>query len=219
VPTPRYLERPEATPDEADNAVELPYGMNAIGIVAAVNELYSYLHAINSASVEYGFGRLEDIMQPAAFSGLISELMVRSFAKELSTGVPGLTRNLYHNGRPDLVPRALYPGDSVQNGDEGVEVKASRYPSSIQGHNAEEGWLAVIEFACDNSSEPVYERLPTVVNRVRIARLEREDWTFSGRTATSRRTPTANINRSGREKLDRGIAYARHHKAPDRTES
>ncbi len=48
--------------------------MNAAGVVTAVNDLYSYLHAINRASVEYGYDRLADIQLRAAFSGLVSEV-------------------------------------------------------------------------------------------------------------------------------------------------
>ncbi len=37
--------------------------------------------------------------------------------------------------------------------------------------------------------------------RVAAARLTREDWTYSGRSATSRRTITASVNPSGYEKM------------------
>jgi hypothetical protein len=56
---------------------------------------------------------------------------------------------------------------------------------------------------------PVYDREPTIIRRVRIAYLEHEDWSFSGRSATSRRTPTASITRAGRLKLDAGTIYVR----------
>ena len=128
---PRYIERPSAEMADANSPVLLPYGMDAGGIVAAVNDLYAYLHALNTASVQYGYDRLEDIQLRAAYSGLVSEIMVRSLAASMANRVPGLARNLYPNGHPDLVPRATYPGDSVQNGDQGVEVKAARNPNSI----------------------------------------------------------------------------------------
>lgn len=206
---PRYIERPAADMRDANTAINLPYGMDAAGVVAAVNDLYAYLHAINAASIEYGYERLEDIQLRAAFSGLVSEIMVRSLATSMANRVPGLARNLYPNGHPDLVPRATYPGDAVQNGDEGVEVKAARNPTSIQAHNTGEGWYAVIEFSCDVETLPVYDREPTIIRRVRVAYLEHSDWSFSGRSATSRRTPTASITKSGRSKLDGGTVYVR----------
>lgn len=208
-PTPRYIERPTADLRDANATVTLPYGMDAAGVVAAINDLYAYLHAINSASIQFGYDRLEDIQLRAAFSGLISEIMVRSLASSMSNRVPGLARNLYPNGHPDLIPRAMYPGDAVQNGDEGVEVKAARNPTSIQAHNTGKGWYAVIEFSCDVETMPTYDREPTIIRRARIAYLEHSDWSFSGRGPTSRRTPTASITRGGREKLDRGTVYVR----------
>jgi hypothetical protein len=206
---PRYIERPSAELGDANASVVLPYGMDAQGVVTAINDFYAYLHALNRASIEYGYDRIEDLMLRAAFSGLISEVMVRSLAVSMGNRVPGLARNLYPNGHPDLVPRAVYTGDAVQNGDEGVEVKAARNPTSIQAHNTGEGWYAVIEFSCDVDTLPIYEREPTIIRRVRVAHLLHTDWSFSGRGEGSRRTPTASITSGGRAKLDSGAVYIR----------
>ena len=183
--------------------------MTTDGIVSAVNELYAYLHALNTASVEYGYGRLEDFMQPAGFSGLLSNVFVRAVTKSAETATPGLALNRFPNGRPDIVPRAVYSGDSVKNGHEGVEVKASRARSRWQGHNAETGWIMIAQLNVDTKTEPLYNRTPTHVERVLIANLDAEDWSFSGRRAGSRRTPTASINQRGLEKLEAGVVYAR----------
>jgi hypothetical protein len=183
--------------------------MTANGILAAVNDIYAYLNALNGASVNHGYERLEEIMLRASYSGLLSELFVRSVARELGTVVPGLARNLRPGGRPDLVPRAMYDGDSVHHGAEGVEVKVSGNATSWQGHNPETGWLMVIQIAVDRETQPVYDREPTMVERVMVALLGESDWTFSGRTGTSRRTPTASINLHGREKLLAGTIYQR----------
>jgi hypothetical protein len=206
---PPYLERPEAKPEEAVQTIALPYGMTAQGVVKAVNDTYSYLHALNKASIEHGYNRLEDLMQPAGFSGLLSNVFVRSIAKQFATATPGLAINQMGKGRPDLIPRAMYPGDAVHRGDDGVEVKASRSLSGWQGHNAELGWLLVVQFSVDVRTEPVYDRAPTVVNRVMLAELELSDWNYSGRGEGSRRTPTASVNESGFQKLAKGAVYVR----------
>ena len=143
--SPLYLERPQAHLEETDQSISLPYGMTTAGIVKAINELYAYVHAINAASVQYGYGRLEDFMQPAGFSGLLSNVFVRALTKSAETATPGLALNRYPNGRPDIVPRATYPGDSIKNGSEGVEIKASRASSGWQGHNAETGWILIVQ--------------------------------------------------------------------------
>jgi hypothetical protein len=204
--SPRYLERPHASAEHGNPNVQLPYGMTAAGIVVAINDVYAYFHSLNRASIEYGYPRLEDLMQPAGFSGLLSNSFVRSLAREFQNASPGLAINQYPNGRPDLVPRASYPGDAVLRGDEGVEVKVSR--SGAQGHNRETGWLVIVKVGVDIKTQPVYDRAPTVVQKVMIAKLDEADWTFSGRGAESRRTPTASINVTGREKLSQGVVYS-----------
>jgi len=42
---------------------------------------------------------------------------------------------------------------------------------------------------------------------VYVAKLEEEDWTFSGRSETSRRTITASINQRGVEKMKSNWLY------------
>jgi hypothetical protein len=183
--------------------------MNEAGIVRAVNDVYSYLHAVNRASIQHGYDRLEDFMQPAGFSGMLSHLFVRSVAREFGSSSPGLAVNQYPNGRPDLVPRAFYPNDRILQGEEGVEVKVSRARSGWQGHNPESGWILIVQVEIDTRTEPIFDRFPTAVKRAMIAYLEEEDWTFSGRGSASRRTPTASINLAGRKKLEYGTVYYR----------
>lgn len=206
---PRYLDRPEASASQINASLGLPYGMTALGVLAAVNDIYAYLHALNAASIEHGYARLEDLMQPAGYSGLLSQLVVVSTAKQFANVNPGLAANQRAGGRPDLVPRAAYPDDAVLRGDEGVEVKVTRYRSSIQGHNPETGWIMVVQVEIDRSTEPVYDRAPTFVDRVMIGHLEEADWNYSGRREGSRRTPTASINAQGRAKLAAGTVYSR----------
>lgn len=207
--TPNYLIRPEAKIDEADPRIVLPYGLTAGHVVAAVNAVYSYLHAVNTAAVMHGYPRLEDIIQPASFSGLLSESVCQSFVQATAAATPGLVRNVRANGRPDLVPRGVYTGDATLHGSDGVEVKVSRKANSWQGHNVEGGWLLGVLITVDLKTLPIYERAPTIIERVMIAELAEEDWSFSGRKEGSRRTPTASIKPSGREKLGAGTVYQR----------
>jgi hypothetical protein len=206
---PRYLERPVANATDLDATITLPYGITARGILAAISDIYAYIHAVNNASIEHRYDRLEDLMLPSSFSGLISELVVRAVARENASGIPGVTQNLRPGGRPDIIPRATYPDDAVLHGSEGVEVKTSTSATSWQGHSPETGWLMVVQIAVDRLTTPVYDRSPTTVERVLIAELVEADWTYSGRREGSRRTPTASINPSGRAKLAAGVVYQR----------
>lgn len=132
-----------------------------------------------------------------SFSGLMSELIVKALPKYSRT----LARNAKVGGHPDLIPVGEYSGNSVLSGDEGIEVKASIQASGWQGHNPEAGWIMIWQYTKDETTEPIKDRNPSQFRRVLIARLEKEDWSFSGRKGQSRRTPTASILKSGTQKL------------------
>lgn len=158
---------------------------------------YDFIHASNSYMTSRGWNRLEETLFAATFSGVVSELVVESVSLQSAT----LIANKYHNGRPDLLPRGLYENDSVLRGAEGIEVKASRNASGWQGHNVESGWIMVFQYEVDTQTQPVEQRTPTRFVRVLCAQLTENDWSFSGRSANSRRTITASVLRPGYEKL------------------
>ncbi len=198
-PLQRYTRRQHASVQDANLKVKLRYGITAKDVVDAVNDLYAYLHAINKSAIRLSYGRLEESMLPAAFSGFISETMVQSFAHAFSNRKPGLVRNRYPNGHPDLIPRAKYRNDSVLSGTEGIEIKTTR-STSVQSHNERPGSLIVVEILCDLTGV-VHERLATSVLTVRYGALTKRDWKFYPRKGASRRTITAAILPSGKKKL------------------
>lgn len=51
------------------------------------------------------------------------------------------------------------------------------------------------------------ESVPLTFVEILCAKLERADWSFSGRKGASRRTPTASITASGVEKLRNNFLY------------
>lgn len=202
----------------------LPCGITVQSIRSAMEEFVDFLGFLNTQLKSRNLPRLECFMMQANFSSLVGEFMVRRIPKYHA----GIARNRYHNGYPDLVPRGHYPGDAVQRGDVGLEVKASRYFRGWQGHNAEKGWLMVFMFSLDcgpdlpdpetadsQEGEPVpqpsapAEKLPQPFRFVRVAAapLEESDWTFSGRSGTSRRTITASVNDHGRQKMLANVIY------------
>ena len=88
----------------------------------------------------------------------------------------------------------MFPDNKVQYATEGIEVKASRYERGWQGHNPESVWLLVFVF--DSNRPQDTEPRPFKFKSVYSAYLEKEDWKFSGRSETSRRTITASIIQS-----------------------
>ena len=189
---------PISSKDFNSSAV-IPCGLTIEHIWLAMNDYIDFLGFINTQLYTREIPRLESMLMQANFSSMVGEFMSAAIPKYCST----IVKNQYHNGHPDLVPAGLYPGNAIQHGSKGIEIKASRYLRGWQGHNAEDVWLMV--FAFDSSTPPDESKgilpRPFRFRLVAGAYIEKADWTFSGRTGTSRRTITASVNRSGYSKM------------------
>lgn len=139
------------------------------------------------------------MLMPANFSSIVSEFMTVTIPKHCSS----LVKNRYHNGHPDLIPAGRFPNDAIQHTEEGIEIKASRHESGWQGHNPENIWLMVFVFDSSSSADVTKGIEPKPFRFVKIvgARLRTDDWSFSGRSETSRRTITASVIKSGYQKM------------------
>ncbi len=192
--TPQYVDLNGFNPN-----VQLPYDLIAQHIQLAMRDFVDFLGFVNQQLYTKGIERLENLLMPANFSSIVGEFM----SSRLPKYCPGIVRNRYHNGHPDLIPTGLFPGDAVQYADEGVEIKSSRYLRGWQGHNPEDTWLMVFVFDSNRPSDPDRGISPYSFRFVRVvgARLTKADWVFSGRSETSRRTITASVSTSGYQKM------------------
>lgn len=102
---------------------DIPYGCAVEHIHQAMVDFTLFLQAINQHLHTKEMIQLESLLMPANFSSVVSEFMNVTIPKYCRT----LTKNVYHNGHPDLIPAGRYPNDAVQYAHEGIEVKASRY--------------------------------------------------------------------------------------------
>lgn len=183
----------------------LPYGLTAAHVRQAMEDFVDFLGFINMQLHSKSLPRLESFLMPANFSSIVGEFMVMRIPEYCQR----LVKNRYHNGHPDLIPKGRFPGDAIQYASEGIEVKGSRHDSGWQGHNPESVWLMVFHFD-SNTSRDKEQRIsprPFRFKAVYIAKLEKEDWNFSGRSATSRRTITASVNRQGVKKMKSNWLY------------
>lgn len=173
----------------------LPYGLAIDHIAHAMREFLTFLEFVNTQLHTRQIQRLESMLMPANFSSIVGEFLASAIPKHCSSVV----KNRYHNGHPDLLPAAMFPGDAAQHAADGIEIKASRYARGWQGHNPEAVWLLVFVFASNRPNDTAPRPFRFV--RVLGAQLTQSDWRFSGRSTTSRRTITASVTRSGYEKL------------------
>ncbi len=192
-------------PDAFNENCLLPYELSADHVRRAMEDFVDFLGFINKQLHTRGLPRLESFLMPANFSSIVGEFMIMRIPEYC----PTLVKNRYHNGHPDLIPRGIFPGDAVQYAHEGIEIKGSRRASGWQGHNPESVWLMVFHFDSNTSrdKERGVSPKPFRFKAVYVAKLEEEDWNFSGRSATSRRTITASVNRHGVEKMKSNWLY------------
>lgn len=183
----------------------IPYGVTTEHVRRAMEEFLEFLSFINGQLYSKKIERLESFLMAANFSSMVGEFMGTAIPKYCKT----IVRNKYHNGHPDMLPKGIVPDDSILHGPEGIEIKGSRYTSGWQGHNPEVVWLLVFCFDSNTSRDAGLGVEPRPFRFVKVvgAKLEESDWSFSGRSATSRRTITASVKRSGRDKMEANWIY------------
>ncbi len=170
-----------------------------------MEDFIDFLGFVNQSLHSKGLPRLETFMMAANFSSIVGEFLNMT----IPNYCPTIVKNKFHNGHPDLVPRGLFPDDSVLHATEGVEVKSSRYSRGWQGHNPEEVWLLVFVFGAGSSSDAINNVPPQPFRFTEVlgAQLTKNDWNYSGRSGTSRRTITASVNRNGHAKMKTNWIY------------
>ncbi len=205
-----HLELAACTPIPVDpagfnRATIVPYGCTVEHIYLAMNDFIAFLGFINQQLFTQEIQRLETMLMPANFSSIVGEFMGAGIPKHC----PGLVKNAYHNGHPDLLPANTFEGNAIRHGSEGIEIKASRYLSGWQGHNPEDTWLMVFVFDSNRPTDIVNDVAPRPFRFISVAgaRLTKADWKFSGRSETSRRTITASVTESGYRKMTENWIY------------
>jgi hypothetical protein len=185
--------------------VTLPYGLTIEHLRRAMNEYLEFLGFLNGQLHTRELPRLESFLMPANSSSIVGEFMSATIPKHCRT----LAKNTYHNGHPDLIPKARFENDACQHGTEGIEIKASRHARGWQGHNVEDVWLMVFVFDANGPRDAIRGICPKPFRFVKVvgAQMATSDWAFSDRSATSRRTITASVTRSGYEKMEANWVY------------
>ena len=183
--------------------VALPFGLQPRDVLRTVEDVQQLLHRVNAVFHDAAYPPLEDLLDRASFSGLIS----RTVAARLAAASQVLVVNRYHNGYPDLIRTGEYPGDSVQRG-VGLEVKASRSEGSWQSHGPRPGWFCVVQFSIDEREDLArLDREPTAIRCAMLAELEEQDWSWTPARSGRIRSGTASVTTSGKLKLRAGAVW------------
>lgn len=183
--------------------LDLPYQLRRDDFALAMADVYDFFYDVNMNLVEKGLQRLDDMIRPAALSGMLSDMITDSLAQKSRT----LTSNLHHNGHPDLIVRGRYSGDAVKAGEAGVEIKATRKSGgAVDTHGARDQTLCVWVYDVDNDrSKPSHERAPLVFREIYIAKVTVADFRHNERGALGTRTAT--LHADGVKILRQGWVY------------
>lgn len=196
------IEQATTDPSKFNHELNLPYQLRINDIQMAMQDVYDFFYDVNSFLVARGLGRLDDIIRPAAMSGIISDMLTASLAKHARS----LVENQYPNGHPDLIVGGIYPNNSVKSGQEGVEVKTTRKKGgAVDTHGAREQWLCTFVYVVDKETQPANERHPARFTEVYLGKVTKEDFRKNARGELGTRTAT--LHEEGIAKLRRSWVY------------
>ena len=188
--------RETPNPAKFNRAVNLPYQLRVEDFSLVMQDVYDFFFDVNSHLFGKGIKRLDEMLRPAAMSGLISDMISASMARHSRV----LVENQYHNGHPDLIVNGVYANDSVKAGEQGVEIKSTRKAGgAVDTHGAREQWMCVFVYRVDNETEPAVERRPMRFTEVYLGYVTVDDFRRNPRGELGTRTAT--LDREGIKKL------------------
>ena len=186
-------------------AASLPFALRISDFEVAMQDVYDFFGDVNELLSSKGLHRLDDMMRPAALSGMISDMITASLAKFSRS----LVENRHFNGHPDLIMRGKYVDDSVASGEHGIEIKSTRKPGgAVDTHGARAQWMCVFVYEVDNLTEPASNRKPMRFTEAYLAHVTEEDFRSNARGTLGTRTATLHAN--GVQKLRAGWIYKVH---------
>lgn len=194
--------RQTVDPDKFNRSSVLPYSLRLADFEIAMQDVYDFLFDVNANLVGKGLRRMEDMMRPAALSGMISDMLTASLARHARS----LTENQYFNGHPDLLVQGVYPNDSVKSGSEGIEIKSTKKRGgAVDTHGAREQWMCVFVYEADTETQPASQRAPLRFTEVYLGYVTEEDFRDNQRGKLG--TDTATLHREGIARLREKWVY------------
>ena len=173
-----------------------PYELRTSIFQEAMQDVYDFFFDVNTALLARGLPRLDDMLRPAAMSGIISDMMTARIAAHSQT----LTENRYFNGHPDLIVQGIYANDAVRAGTEGIEIKTTRKAGGqVDTHGARKQNMCVFVYALDQTTEPASQRRPMTFTEVYLGPVEESDFRKNPRGELGTRTAT--LDAEGIKKL------------------
>ena len=195
--------RPRSAEANFNGKARLPYGLRTEDFRSAMQDVYDFLFDVNRFLAKKGLQRLDDMLRPAAMSGVLSDTLTASLARHSRT----LVENTWHNGHPDLVLQGRYAGNAAESGKFGVEVKSTRKKGGgVDTHGARKQWMCVFVYEVDDETEPTSSRRPTRFTELYLAQVDLPDFRSNARRSEIG-TRTATLHKEGLAKLRSNWIY------------
>ena len=102
--------------DKFNRDTALSYQLRLEDFELVMQDVYDFFFDVNTHLLGKGIKRLDEMLRPAAMSGLISDMVAASMAQHSRV----LVENRYHNGHPDLIVNGVYPNE-MEPGTPGLE--------------------------------------------------------------------------------------------------
>jgi hypothetical protein len=180
----------------------LPFELRLSDFEGAMQDIYDFFYDVNKLLLDKGLHRLDDLLRPAAMSGIVSDMITASMARHSRA----LVENKHFNGHPDLIVRGRYAKDAVASGTDGVEIKSTRKKGgAVDTHGAREQFMCVFVYETDNRTEPASARAPMRFTEVYLAHVVPSDFRRNPRGELGTRTAT--LDRQGIQKLRANWVY------------
>jgi hypothetical protein len=180
-----------------NQAAQLPFNLRLADFEIAMQDAYDFFYDVNGLLLGRGLHRMDDMLRPAAMSGMMSDMLTASMAKHARS----LVENKHFNGHPDLIVQGKYPNNAVQAGTDGVEIKSTRHKGgAVDTHGARDQWMCVFVYKTDHETEPAQDRLPMEFTEVYIAHVVQADFRNNPRSGNLG-TRTATLHSQGVQKL------------------
>lgn len=181
---------------------QYPYALRPEDFKMAMQDVYDFFYDVNRLLEGKGLHRMDDMLRPAAMSGMVSDMLTASMAKHARA----LVENKYFNGHPDLIQQGVYPNNAIKSGECGVEIKSTRKKGgAVDTHGARNQWMCVFVYEVDSVTEPAINRSPMHFTEVYLAYVEESDFRKNSRGELG--TKTATLDKDGIKKLRANWIY------------
>ncbi len=196
------LKKQVLDPAAFNQSVVLPFSLRLKDFEAAMQDVYDFFYDVNNLLLAKGLHRMDDMLRPAAMSGMLSDMLTASMAKHSRV----LVENKHFNGHPDLVVQGRYANNSVASGTDGVEIKSTRKKGgAVDTHGGRDQWMCVFVYTTDHITEPAREREPMKFTEVYLGEVQEADFRNNPRGALGTRIST--LGAGGIKKLRSNWVY------------